>query len=227
MILAWVFLLVKRIFYFFFGENMSIYENVKNLCKQRGIGVTTLEEKLGYGRGAIGKWRTAKKLPPADKIQQVADFFNVPYSHILNGTPDFFEETPAKQRGLIPIVGMVAAGQPITAVEEIIGYEEIGMLMSQNGDYFALKIKGESMSPDMRSGDIAIVKQQLTVEENDIAVVMVNGDEATVKLIRFDKDGLTLVPLNKDYEPMHYTAQEIINLPVKIVGKVVEVRRKY
>ena len=128
----------------------------------------------------------------------------------------------------IPILGTVIAGIPVTAVEDIIGYEEINEKMARCGDYFALEIKGDSMEPKMSKGDIVIVKQQNTVENGQIAIVLVNGDEATVKKVRFRDNGIELIAFNSYvYEPHFYSAKEIDELPVKIIGRVVELRAKF
>ena len=106
--------------------------------------------------------------------------------------------------------------------------EEINEKIARCGDYFALEIKGDSMEPKMSKGDIVIVKQQNTVENGQIAIVLVNGDEATVKKVRFRDNGIELIAFNSYvYEPHFYSAKEIEELPVKIIGRVVELRAKF
>ena len=128
----------------------------------------------------------------------------------------------------IPILGSVIAGVPIEAIEEILGYEEISQDMVKTGEYFALRIKGESMEPKMSEGDIVIVKKQNTVDSGQIAIVLVNGYEATVKKVRFRDNGIELIAFNSYvYEPHFYNAKEIQELPVQIIGRVVELRAKF
>lgn len=128
----------------------------------------------------------------------------------------------------VPIVGRVAAGRPIVADEEIIGYEYIDNKYSKDGhEYFGLRIVGKSMEPRILEGDVVIVRQQEDVDSGDIAIVMVNGDEATVKRVKKQEDGITLIATNTSvYEPHFYSNQEIRDLPVRILGKVVELRGK-
>ena len=133
---------------------------------------------------------------------------------------------PSISKTLIPILGKVAAGVPIEAVEEILGHEEISRDMAANGEYFALRIKGESMAPKMSDGDIVIVRRQPDVDNGQTAVVLVNGDEATVKRIKKSDAGIMLMPTNPAYEPMFYSNDEIERLPVTIIGRVVELRAK-
>ena len=126
----------------------------------------------------------------------------------------------------IPILGRVVAGTPIEATEDILGYEEITEHMASTGEYFALRIKGDSMLPKICDGDTVIVKKQESVDNGDIAIVLVNGNDATCKKVKFNPSGITLIGYNPSvYEPHFYTSDEISSLPVKIIGKVVELRR--
>ena len=121
----------------------------------------------------------------------------------------------------------ISAGLPITAVEEVIDYEEIPEKMALSGEYIALKIKGDSMEPKMSEGDVVIVRLQPDVENGEVGVVLVNGNDATVKKVKKIPGGLLLVPNNPVYDPMFYSYEEVDQLPVEIVGKVVELRAKF
>lgn len=127
----------------------------------------------------------------------------------------------------IPVYGSVAAGIPLDAIQDIEDYEEITEDMARTGEYAALKIKGNSMLPRFTEGDVVIVRLQDDVDNGDIAIVMVNGDEATCKKIKKTPEGVMLISTNPDYEPMFYSNQEIADLPVRIWGKVVELRAKF
>ena len=127
----------------------------------------------------------------------------------------------------IPVYGAVAAGIPLEAIQDIEDYEEITEDMARSGKYAALKIKGNSMLPRFTEGDVVIVRLQDDVDNGDIAIVMVNGDEATCKKIKKTPEGVMLISTNPDYEPMFYSNQEIADLPVRIWGKVVELRAKF
>ena len=127
----------------------------------------------------------------------------------------------------IPVLGDVAAGVPIDAITDIIDYEEISEEMAKTGEFFGLRIKGDSMSPRIMEGDIVIVQKTSTVNSGELAVVLVNSEAATVKkYIRHD-NGISLISFNSSYEPMFFTASEIESLPVSIIGKVVESRAKF
>ena len=133
----------------------------------------------------------------------------------------------AKKSIQIPVLGKVAAGIPFSAVEDVIDYEEISEEMAHSGEIFALKIKGDSMEPEIRNGDVVIVRSQDSAESGDIVIALVNGNDATCKrLVRY-ATGIRLMPINPSYEPMYYSNEEIESKPVKIIGKVIENRRKY
>lgn len=160
----------------------------------------------------------------------------------LNITPDYVsdnfsssnfdsqEESPTRHaKGIrIPVLGRVAAGIPIEAITDIDEWEEIPESMAKNGEYFALKIKGESMSPKLQPGDVVIVKKQNDVDSGDTAIVLVNGNDATVKQIKKTETGIMLVGLNVEvYQPHFYSNKEIEELPVQIIGKVIESRHTW
>ncbi len=127
----------------------------------------------------------------------------------------------------IPLLGKVPAGVPIEAVEEILGYEEIPASMLNGGEnYFALKVDGDSMFPDYKTGDIIIIKQQPDCNSGDDCIVMVNGDDATFKRVIKQEKSIILKPLNNQYEPYVFSEYDIMTKPVKIIGIAIEVRRK-
>lgn len=127
----------------------------------------------------------------------------------------------------IPILGKVPAGVPIEAIEDILGYEDIPADMVKNGvRYFALKVNGDSMYPDYRTGDIIIIRQQPDCESGDDCVVMVNGDDATFKRVIKQENSIILKPLNNEYEPYYFNEYDIMTKPVKIIGVAIEIRRK-
>jgi len=125
------------------------------------------------------------------------------------------------------VLGVVPAGIPLEAIEEIIDYEEIPEEMANLGEYFGLVIKGDSMLPKLLHNDVIIVKKQSDCDSGGIAVVIIGGENATVKQIKKDQNGITLVPLNTKYQPDFYSNQDIKKRPVTIIGKAVELRRKF
>lgn len=123
----------------------------------------------------------------------------------------------------IPVLGRVAAGIPAEMIEDVIDYEEID---DSVGEAFALVIAGDSMEPKLSRGDVVIVRRQEDVESGEIAVVTVNGDDATCKRVIKRDDGILLVSLNPAYDPQFYSCEDIRTLPVTVLGRVVEARCK-
>lgn len=156
----------------------------------------------------------------------MANIFEVSTDTILGeSTPP----APSSPNGvMVPVLGEVAGGLPLLAVENIIDYEEIPKDMAASGDILGLRVKGHSMEPRICDGDVVVVRRQSDVECGDIAVVLVNGDSATVKKIKKELDGsIWLIPNNPAFEARHYSPQEQETIPVKFFGKVIELRGKF
>lgn len=174
---------------------------------------------LGVNQNTYSYWETGKTKIDNVSLSKLAEIFNVSIDYLLDIQP------PVK--GVrVPIYGSVPAGIPLEAIENIEGYEEITPALASKGEYFALKIRGESMSPFILNNDIVIVRKQSEIESGDIAIVLVNGDEATCKTVKISDDGITLIGHNTlVYPPHFYSQKEITTLPVRIIGRVVEVKR--
>ena len=127
----------------------------------------------------------------------------------------------------IPVLGRVAAGIPMDAIEEVIDYEEIPETLARDGEYFGLKIKGDSMEPKISDGDVVIVRKQDTADDGDTVIALVNGNEGCCKRYKRYHDSLALISTNPAYDPMYFTPTERDALPVRIIGKVVELRAKF
>ncbi len=202
---------------------------LKELREQAGYSQYSFADKFGVAQSTVGSWEAGKREPNFDTMQRLADFFGVSVDYLLGRetTPGGPPEPSVPGSKWIPVLGKVAAGTPIEAIEDILDYEEIDAQTAASGDYFALQIKGQSMEPKISNGDVVIVRQQNDCDSGDIAVVLVNGDEATVKRIKKEPAGIMLIPSNSAYEPKFYSNDDIESLPVSIIGKVVELRAKF
>ncbi len=197
--------------------------------KQRRLELNmTLEEVaniVGVGKSTVRKWETGDIANmKIDKVAQLAKALQVSPNELLGV---WEQEEKASGRVRIPVLGKVAAGLPLSAVQEILDYEEISPETAAKGEYFALQINGDSMEPRMCRGDVVIVRCQPDVESGEIAVVLVGNEDATCKKIIKQPNGISLVSLNPAYPPMFYTNEEIATLPVTILGKMVELRAKF
>jgi hypothetical protein len=205
------------------GNKKTMSNNLKKYLKINKVSRTQLSESLGISYSTISDWINGKSYPRIDKIELMANYFGINKSDLVE---DHFEDI--KPQGIkIPVLGTVAAGIPISAVEDILDYEEIPQSWQNQGEFFALKIKGDSMEPRMESGDVVIVKQQSDANSGDTVIVLVNGDDATCKRLEKTDNGIMLVSTNPKYPPMFYSLEDIQTKPVVILGKVVELRQKY
>ena len=105
--------------------------------------------------------------------------------------------------------------------------EEIPEELARTGEFFGLRISGDSMEPDIHNGDTVIVKRQDDAESDEIVIALVNGNDGVCKRLKKYADSIALISLNPNYEPMYFNQEEIEEKPVKIIGKVVELRRKF
>lgn len=201
-----------------------IAQKVQQICEQREIPIKRLEVDAGLSNGYIRKLRMGQN-PSIDNLNKIADYLGVT-SEFLTGAVSSFNNGKNSSGVKIPLLGKVAAGLPIEAAENVIGEEEIPRKLAESADYFALLIKGDSMSPFICDGDKVIVRKQSEVENGQIAIVLVNGSDAVCKELRKTTSGVMLISRNPNYEPMVFTSEEIDTVPIKVIGRVVEVRRE-
>lgn len=203
----------------------SIGERIKEARKTAGLTQVELAKKTELSRSYIGDIEKDRYNPSVSTLQLIAKATNTPLEELLPSTKSPSSDSQGVR---IPVLGRVVAGIPLDAIEEIIDYEEIPKSMAATGEFFALQVKGDSMLPTLKNGDVVIVKRQPTVDSGDIAIVLVNGNEATVKEVKESPAGITLIGHNVAvYTPQFYSNEEIKSLPVQVLGKVVEMRRKF
>ncbi len=204
---------------------MTSGQRITKLRKERDLQQKEVAAAIGMNRIVLNRIELGKRPLRDDEAVALADFFHVTTDYLLKGVT----AQPRDKKGVrIPVLGRVVAGIPIEAVEEILDYEEITPELAATGEFFALQVKGDSMLPKLEEGDVVIVKKQADVETGDIAIVLVNGDEATIKQVKKVTGGIMLYGFNPDvYEPHFYSNQQIEELPVRILGKVIESRRSW
>lgn len=204
------------------GNKKTMSKNLKKYLKLYNVSRMQLSESLGISYSTVSDWINGNAYPRIDKIEMMANYFGINKSDLVE--EDYNNETSALK---IPVLGNVAAGIPISAVEDILDYEEVPISWQNQGEFFALRIKGDSMEPRMESGDVVIVKQQSDANSGDTVIALVNGDDATCKKLEKTDNGIMLVSTNAKYPPMFFSKEDIVNKPVVILGKVVEFRGKF
>ena len=218
---------------------MTIGARIKELRQNEKIFQVDLANKIGVSKQTLYKYENDIITNiPSDKIELIANELNTTPAYLMGWENDnkssHTKDTsigdtsrPRKKGVVINVLGRVAAGVPIEAIEEVIDTEEITEEMAKTGKFFGLQIHGDSMIPNICDGDIVIVRQQEDAETGDIVIATVNGTDATCKRLRKYKDGIELIANNPTYEPLDFSNQAIIEKPVRIIGKVVELRRKF
>ena len=205
---------------------------LKELRENKGLSQYTFADAFGVSQSTVGNWESGSRKPNVETMKKIAAFFNVSVAYLLDEVPVPNKPMPTSSGTRIPVYGNTAAGIPITAIEDFDSdnpddWEEIPEMMARSGQHIALRIKGDSMEPRMRTGDVVIVRLQPDVNDGDIAIIRINGDEATCKKIKKTPEGLWLISTNPNYDPMFFSPKDIEELPVVIIGKVVELRAKF
>ena len=216
---------------------MTFANNLKNLRAMKCISQAKLADVFGFTQQAVGRWEQGQFTPDYDTLVKLSKFFNVSTEYLLgrsdSPTGSCFVDIahpPKEKTTRIPVLGRVAAGIPIEAIEDIIDYEELDTSLPQfhTGIFFGLVVRGHSMTPTLRDKDVIIIRQQEDIDSGDIAVVLVGNEDATVKEVKKGVQGITLIGHNPSvYTPTFYSNKEIQTLPVRILGKVVELRRRF
>lgn len=199
---------------------------LKELRKSRNLTQAELAKILGIAQPTLSGWENDKFQIDDDIKTKIADYFGVTVDYLL-GREDITKLSnylgPVIETKKIPIIGTVKCGPNGLAFEDIDGYVYVDDDLT--GEIFALRCKGDSMKFEaIDDGDIAIVRRQDDVECGELAVVVVNGDEGTLKRVRKFEGGIILEAANPDYPPRIFTGEDLNK--IKIVGKVLETRRK-
>lgn len=201
-------------------------ERIKRLRQLKGITQEDLAKIVGLQRGAIAKYEIGiVENMKQTTIKKMADYFGVKPSYLMC-LEDKTDElgNPVVE---VPILGTVKAGYNYLAQENWIGTTDISKKLAETGEFFALKIHGDSMAPIFIENDTVIVRKQDDFESGNIVVALINGDEATIKKTKKSENSILLQPLNTNYEPLIFTNEEMKTIPVKIIGIVKKLDREF
>lgn len=216
---------------------MKISDRIKNKRKELGLSVEEVAKQLDKNRATVYRYEN-------EDIENLPVNILEPLARILQTTPAYlmgWEESPYilrnevplpadwQGRGVrIPILGKVIAGVPCEAIEDILGHIEISPEQAMNGEHFSLIIKGNSMFPQINEGDIVVVQKNFELEDGDTVILSINGDEATCKKVFKQGNGIMVQANNPEaFKTCVFTDEQINDLPVVIIGKVVELRRNF
>ena len=214
--------------------NIELGKYLRNIRESLGYSTYDVNKLCDISPSYLSLFETGKRKPSAVVLKKLAPIYNLDYIDLYEkaGYLDLAEKERLGTKNpsssaVVFVYGTIPAGIPMECIEDIIDTEEISADMLKGGkQYFGLKIKGNSMYPDYLDGDTIILEKTDDCESGDECCVMVNGSDGTFKKVLKNENGIILQPLNSEYQPMFYTNEKIKSLPVKIIGKVVELRRK-
>jgi len=203
---------------------MSISKILKERRKALGYTLLDIAKMMDVSEATVQRWESGNiKSLRYERVGKLSEILKVSPADLMGWT----EEHPKEKAVRIPVYAAIPAGIPLEAVDDIVDWEEISPDMAKQGEFFALRVKGDSMEPRIRDGDVVIVRCQSAVDNGDVAVVMVNASDATLKRFHATPAGVKLLPDNPSHNPMFFTPEEVEQLPVRVLGRVVELRAKF
>lgn len=209
----------------------SFQKRLEKALNFRNMKPVELHERTGISESLLSKYLSGNAIARQRKIALISETLNINPVWLM-GYDVPMEETQVDYLGnpvtKIPLLGVVKAGYDYMAQENWEGMIEVDKDIIKDGaDYFALKIKGDSMSPVLIENDIVVIKKQEDFENGDLVVAIINGDEATIKKGRKNDTSIVLQPFNPNYEPLIFTNDEMKSIPVTIVGIVKQLKREF
>lgn len=198
-------------------------ERLRQLRTARDLSQMEFAKQIGISKSSVNMYERGEREPGLETLEQIADYFNVDMDYLL-GKADIVSKTswslipggiiPLPVMDKVPLIGSIACGAPILAEEHIEDYVDIPRHIRAD---FALTCKGDSMiNARIFDGDIVYIRQQDTVDNGDIAAVLIDGD-ATLKRVRLFEDHISLEPENPQYRPIVLWGDEMNS--VRILGK--------
>lgn len=187
-----------------------------------------LAQKLYVNQTAVSQWERGVTTPNPNILLKLSKIYNVSTDYLLGNDLQEQQDSnfiPYRPTGTVPVLGRIAAGVPISAIEEVEGYEPVTVSDPENCYY--LRVDGDSMiGAGIQSGDLVLIRQQPTADNGQIVACKVNGDEATLKRFRQQDDMVFLMPENQNYNPIIVPTKDFETGHAQIFGVAIEVKRK-
>lgn len=196
---------------------------IRELRRARGLSQVEFCARMGVSQGTLSSWESGRFQPDIEKLGRMADEFCVTTDYLLGrgGPPP--GERRAESMPRVAILGCVRAGFGEEAVEEIDGWEVADV--RDPDEYCYLRVRGDSMSPRIEEGDLALVHWQPDVDSGQLAIVLVGGEEGTIKKVVKRGGSVILQPFNPDYAPVVLAGEALRDFTV--LGRVVETKRRW
>ena len=217
---------------------MTLGEIIKAYRKEHNMSMDDFAKASGMSKTYV--WMLEKNInsktgkaivPTVEFIQKAAKGMLMDFDELFDIVSDTvktqLDDTVIGKKAVsVPVFSRMTAGTSISTIDNIRNYEEISEKLARTGKFFALKIKDNSMEPKIENSAIVIARQQEDAESGDIVIAHVNGEDAICKKLIKSKNVLCLMSLNPAYDPMIFSDEDVKKTPVKIIGKVVEIRIK-
>ena len=210
---------------------------IREMRKRKGLTLLELANKLKVSESTVQRYESGNIVNlKYETIEALSNILDCDPTTLMGWTDPSKEEITATIVGRmksvkvsrVPILSEIPCGEPAMVYNSIDhdDFVEIDSTLAETGEYYGLRARGDSMLPKIEEGDIMIVHYQQDVESGQVAIVRINGEDATCKRVRKHHDGIELFGYNPSYAPRFFSNDEIKDLPVVIMGRVVEVRSK-
>lgn len=202
-------------------------KRLRELIDFFGMNQTEFSKHMEWPKSAVSMYLSGEREMKQDRIGELYEKHNIDPAWLMGyNVPMFAAKSNMIEntQTFIPLYGHVAAGHGLIAFEDQQDLIGIPSNMAKNGEYYALRIKGDSMQPRIMDGDLVVVKKQQTADDGDIVIALINGDDAVCKKFKKYPDGIMLISLNPSYEPLIFHKNDVRDIPVRIIGRVVELR---
>lgn len=209
----------------------TFQSRLENALKIRNIKPIELHKKTEISESLLSKYLSGNAIARQQKLTLLANALNVNEVWLMGYDVPMEKEinvnnleSPVQQ---VSLLGVANTSYNCLVQESLIDTVDINKKLKKTGEFFALKIKDDSMLPALMENDIVIIKKQEDFENGNIVVALINGDEVTIRKGRKSGDSILLQPLNSNYEPLIFSKKEMKTIPVKIIGIVKELKREF
>lgn len=215
-------------------DDNFIGKNIKRIRTQKGLSTTDLAKLTGISQSTISKLENGKRKADFEILCNIASSLNISLYSLtsdikqLKDEVEIYDSINEDKSNVIniPIVGVIRAGRPILAQDNITGYlPTLKEFTDSDKNYFYLKVKGDSMNQEFKEGSLLLIEKTPCIENGQIGVVLIDGMDATVKKIVQNNNMITLIPMstNPEYVPKMYDIQKDQVQVIGIVRQAVKI----
>jgi repressor LexA len=198
--------------------------NFKKLMILNGKSQSDLVEDFNIRQSTISDWTRGVTYPRAESLQMIANYFDVSVEELVgDGRGGSITSGVIK----VNIYSRLIPGVVSYNMLDIVGVLEVPSKLGKQGELIALRVKGDYMSPKIDNGDIVIIQLGSEVLNGDVVAFTIGNDDAILRKILSNEYGMTFISTNTNYDPMFFSTSDIKAANIKIIGKVIESRRKF